>query len=77
MRIASAEQFGILAAQEDVALIELDPAIDCGELFGYPAGDEGWAPFLLCVRGPPSEAHTRVQQTLVTLDSVADGELII
>ena len=76
MRIASAEQFGIFAAQEDVALIELDPAIECGELFGYPVAD-GWAPFLLCVRGPPSEAHTQVQQALVTLDSVADGELII
>ena len=77
MRIASAEQFGIFAAQEDVALIELDPTIECGELFGYPAGDAGWAPFLLCVQGPPSEAHTRVQQALVRIDSVTDGELVI
>jgi hypothetical protein len=77
MRIGSAESFGIFAAQEDVALIELDPAIECGELFGYPASDDGWAPLLLCVQGPPAEAHTRVQQALVTIESLADGELII
>ena len=77
MRVASAEAFGIFAAQEDVVLIELDSTIGCGELFGYPAGDAGWAPLLLCVQGPPAEGHPRVQQALVTIESLADGELII
>jgi hypothetical protein len=77
MRIASPEAFGVFAAEEDTVLIELDETIDCGEMVGYPAGDSGWAPLLLCVQGPPSHAHDRMEQTLSTIEPLADGELAL
>lgn len=77
MRVASPEEFGLFAYQEDVVLIELDETIECGEMVGYPAGQDGWAPVLICVDGPVPGARTRVQTALMTIQDVAEGDVIL
>lgn len=77
MRVASAEAFGVFSYQQDVVLIELDTTAECGEMFGYPAGDDGWVPVLFCLEGPVSEARERMEFVLVTTQSFADGEVIL
>lgn len=77
MRIAPPDAFGMFAHEADVVLVELDETIECGEMIGYPAGGGGWAPVLFCVEGPVSRARDRMEFTLVTLQGLADGEIII
>lgn len=77
MRIASPEAFGVFAYEEDTVLIELDETIECGEMVGYPAGDSGWVPLLLCLEGPVSRAHDRMELTLSTIGPLADGDLAL
>lgn len=77
MRIASPDAFGMFAYEEDTVLIELDEATDCGEMVGYPTGDSGWAPLLLCVQGPASRAHDRMEFVLSSIGPLADGDLAL
>lgn len=77
MRVASATEFGVFAYEEDIVLIELDDTVECGEMVGYPAGDNRWAPVLICMNGPVARAQNRMEMVLVTLNSLADGELAL
>lgn len=77
MRIASPDAFGLFAHEADVVLVELDETIECGEIIGYPAGEARWAPVLFCLEGPVSRARDRMEFTLVTLQGLADGEIIL
>lgn len=79
MRVASADAFGLFAYEEDVVLIELDETIACGEIVGYPAGDNDnrWVPVLFCLEGPVSEARDRMEFLLMTTQSFADGDVIL
>ena len=77
MRVASPEEFGIFAYEADVVLIELDETVRCGEMIGYPAGNNRWAPILFCLDGPVSEARDRMQFVVTTTGSVADGDLVL
>lgn len=77
MRVASAEEFGVFAYEEDVILVELDETTECGEMGGYPVGENRWAPVLICLAGPVEEARERVKMALVTLNRLADGELAL
>ncbi len=77
MRIASPDAFGVFAYEEDTVLIELDETIDCGEILGYPAGDDRFVPVILCVEGPASRAHDRIEGCLTTIGPLADGDLAI
>lgn len=77
MRVASPDEFGIFAYEEDVVLIELDETIACGEMIGYPAGDNRWVPVLFCLEGPVSEARDRMEFVLTTTQSIADGDFIL
>lgn len=77
MRVASAEEFGVFAYEEDVVLVELDGTAECGEMVGYPVGENRWAPVMICLTGPVDEARERIKMALVTLDGLADGELAL
>ncbi|WP_152420525.1 hypothetical protein [Halococcus thailandensis] len=77
MRVASATEFGVFAYEEDVVLFELDETVECGEMVGYPAGDNRWVPILICQTGPVAQARDRMEMVLVTLNSLADGELAL
>ena len=77
MRVASPEEFGIFAYEADVVLIELDETIECGEMIGFPAGDNRWAPVLFCMDGPVSEARDRMEFVVTTTGSFADGDLAL
>lgn len=77
MRVGSATELGVFAYNEDVVLIELDDTVECGEMVGYPAGDNRWVPVLICLNGPVPRARDRMETVLVTLNSLADGELAL
>ena len=77
MRVASATEFGVFAYKEDVVLIELDDRVECGEMVGYPANDSRWVPVLICMNGPVAQARDRMETVVVTLNSLADGELAL
>ena len=77
MRVASAEEFGVFAYEEDVVLIELDETVECAEMVGYPVDENRWAPVMICLSGPVEEARERVKMALVTLNRLADGELAL
>lgn len=77
MRIASGEEFGMFAYEEDVILIELDETVECGEMVGYPTGDNHWAPVMICLSGPIDQARERVKRALVTLGEPVNGELAL
>lgn len=42
---------------------------------GYPAGDDGFVPVILCSEGPASRAHDRIEGYLTTIGPLADGDL--
>jgi hypothetical protein len=75
--VGSATELGVFAYNEDVVLIELDDTVECGEMVGYPAGDNRWVPVLICLNGPVPRARDRMETVLVTLNSLADGELAL
>lgn len=77
MRVASAEEFGVFAYEEDVVLIELDETAECGEMVGYPVAENRWAPVMICLAGPVDEARGRMEQALVTLGGLANSELAL
>ena len=77
MRVASAEEFGVFAYEEDVVLIELDETAECAEMVGYPVDENRWAPVMICLAGPVEEARERIKMALVTLNRLADGELAL
>lgn len=77
MRVASPDEFGLFAYEEDVVLIELDETSACGEMVGYPAAEHQWVPVLFCVDGPVHDARTRMERVLMTVQSFADGNVIL
>jgi hypothetical protein len=77
MRRASAEALGIFAYEVDVALVELDDEVKCGEMIGYPAGDNRWVPLLICLPGPSSAARRRMEQVISVVQGMADGDIAL
>lgn len=77
MRRASAEELGVFAYEEDVALVELDDDVDCGEMIGYPAGDERWVPLLICLQGPVPDARQRMELVITVIQGLADGDIAL
>lgn len=47
------------------------------KIIGYPAGDDGFVPVILCIEGPASRAHDRIKECLTTIGPLADGDLAI
>lgn len=77
MRVASPEEFGMFAYEEDVVLIELDEIIECGEMIGYPGEDNRWVPVLFCLDGPIPQARDRMEFVLMTTQNFAEGDVIL
>lgn len=75
LRAAAAADLGVFAARHDAVLYEFDDDPELGAVIGYPAGENRWAPVVLCASGPANEAATLVEAFLEAAGEATDGEV--
>jgi hypothetical protein len=75
LRSAPPAELGVFAAEHDTVLYEFDDEPTHGALLGYPAGENRWAPVLVCVAGPADPAADLVATFVEAAERATDGEV--
>jgi predicted lipoprotein with Yx(FWY)xxD motif len=75
LRSAPAAELGVFAAEHDTVLYEFDDDPTHGALLGYPAGENRWAPVVVCAAGPAEAAGDLVASFVEAAERATDGEV--